>query len=310
MLKRLEPSSSDTWKRLILWICKLLYGKKSIGPDRINQIEENKKLIRTPQSECQNVLSYLQFRRQDVQDAIANAEFREKNVSEFNTRAPNLKLITDSESFPGPVRVFTKKLSESEMFTLENGVITTPSGLKAIATYNSCTGKICIFYSATEFSLKGRGPKTMLADAQIASGGVHRMYCEAVILAAHAKEAFGKDNVSLSGHSLGGSLCQFASASLQIPGIALNPAAINENLLLGLPPGNLSWARRNGLQITVQGDIVSGRMFTGRNKGRCVQLFEQKLVLPYEGKGNAHRASALRAAFDSACNPSSTGASS
>jgi predicted esterase YcpF (UPF0227 family) len=144
----------------------------------------------------------------------------------------------------------------------------------------------------------------MLADVQIATGGIHKMFCEAVILANCAASAFGSGKTLLIGHSLGGSLCQFASASLKIPGISLNPAAVNENLLLGLSNDQLAYAKNNGLQMSVQGDIISDRMFTGGNQSRCVQLFENKVVLPYDGNENPHRQSALKAAFLAGASPS------
>jgi hypothetical protein len=68
--------------------------------------------------------------------------------------------------------------------------------------------------------------------------------------------------------------------------------------LLGLSADQLSFARENGLQVSMDRDIVSGKLFSGRNRGRCVQVFENKLVLPsYGGKENPHKASVLKAAF-------------
>ncbi|MDR0742188.1 MAG: hypothetical protein LBE98_01870 [Puniceicoccales bacterium] len=244
----------------------------------------------------------------DVQDAITIAAIKSRPPD--TSEAPRHVLIDNgsiSDRIPaaGQAKVanFMDKLEQCGMFYFENGVIKTKSGLQVTVTYNIETEKICIYYHGTKFSLRGRGKHTMFADLQIATGGVHRMCCEAVILANCAANAFGSDKTLLTGHSLGGSLCQFASASLKIPGISLNPAAVNENLLLGLSSDQLSYAKENGLQISVQGDIVSNRMFTGGNQGRCTQLFGNKVALPYNGGGNPHMQSALKTAFSAVISP-------
>ncbi|MDR2603112.1 MAG: hypothetical protein LBC11_00935 [Puniceicoccales bacterium] len=305
VLKRISPSSSDLWKTIILWVCNLIYGKTNINQDQVRQIADNKQVIRSPQVESinlSNIIGNMPFNTDDVRDAITIAAIKSKPP--VPTEAPRHVLI-EGQSIPDripvedqtKVRNFIGKLKASGMFSFEDGVIKTKSGLQAAVTYNTETHKICIYYYGTKFSLRGRGKQTMLADLQIATGGVHKMFCEAVILANCAASEFGSDKTLLTGHSLGGSLCQFASASLMIPGISLNPAAINENLLLGLPTDRLTYAKNNGLQISVQGDIVSDRIFTGSNQSRCIQLFGNKVVFPYNGQGNPHMQSALKTAF-------------
>jgi hypothetical protein len=305
MLKRISSSSSGPWEKLILLICNLIYGKTDVNQNQIGQIENNKQLIRTPQVESPNLrgsIEGLPFDTNDVQDAIT--------ISAIKSRPPDLGeasrhiLIGDqsiSDRIPdddqAKVRSFIGNLKESGMFSFEDGLIKTKSGLQVAVTYNSETKKICIYYHGTKFSLQGRGKHTILADLQIATGGVHKMCCEAVILADCAARAFGSGKTLLTGHSLGRSLCQFASASLKLPGISLNPAAVNENLLLGLPNENLRFAKESGLQISVKGDMVSGKLFSGRNNGGCTQLFGKKVVLPHNGKGNPHMQSALKEAF-------------
>ncbi|MDR1528320.1 MAG: hypothetical protein LBS22_01905 [Puniceicoccales bacterium] len=249
-----------------------------------------------------SVIENMPFDVEDVQDAIAIAAIKSKPPD--TGEAPRHVLIggtSISGRIPadGQAKVagFIDKLGKSGMFYFKNGVIKTRSGLQATITYNTETKKICIYYCGTKPSIRGRGKQTMLADLQIATGGVHKMFCEAVILADCAASAFGSGKTLLTGHSLGGSLCQFASASLKIPGISLNPAAVNENLLLGLSIGQLLYARSHGLQISVQGDIISDKVFAGRNQGRCVQSFGNKVVLPYNGGGNPHMQSALKTAF-------------
>ncbi|MDR2432762.1 MAG: hypothetical protein LBD34_03350 [Puniceicoccales bacterium] len=273
----------------------------------------NKEIIRESQTKhpsISNIIGSMPFDINDVQDAITIAAIKSRPPD--TKEAPRHVLIdcaSISDRIPANDRAkvenFIGKLEESGMFFFENGMIKTKSGLQATVTYNTETKNICIYYHGTKFSLCGRGKHTILADLQIATGGVHKMFCEAVILANCAASTFGSEKTLLIGHSLGGSLCQFASASLKIPGISLNPAAVNENLLLGLPSDQLDYARNNGLQVSVDGDIVSDRMFTGKNQGRCTQLFGNKVVLPHNGGGNPHMQSALKAAFLAMSSPQS-----
>jgi hypothetical protein len=286
----------------------LIYGTTNVDRNQVRQLKANKQLIRAPQVTSPNlssVIGNMPFNTDDVQDAITIAAIKSKPpiIGEDSRHVLiDGQTISDriSADDQAKVKSFIDKLEESGMFTFKKGLIETQSGLRVAVTYNTATNKICIHYYGTKFSLKGRGKQTMLADLQIATGGVHKMFCEAVILAHCAASAFGSDKALLTGHSLGGSLCQFASASLKIPGISLNPAAVNENLLLGLPNDQLEYAKNNGLQISVQGDIVSDRMFTGSNQGRCAQLFGTKVVLPYNGRENPHQPWVLQAAFSEA----------
>ncbi|MDR1457698.1 MAG: hypothetical protein LBI47_02515 [Puniceicoccales bacterium] len=315
MLKRIDPSSSGPWKKLILRICNLICGKTNVDQNQICRIEGNKQLIRTAQttsSSVEGITGGLPFDTNDVQDAITIAAIKSRPPDTRETPRHVLiggQSISDRIPADDQVKVtsFINNLRESGMFYFKDGVIETKSGLRVSVTHNTETHKICIYYYGTKFSLQGRGKQTLHADLQIATGGVHKMCCEAVILAKCAADAFGSDKTLLTGHSLGGSLCQFASASLKIPGISLNPAAINENLLLGLPTDHLLYAKNNGLQISVKGDIVSDKLFAGRKQGRCVQLFGNKVVLPHNGGGNAHMQSTIKAAFSAVASQPATG---
>ncbi|MDR3273807.1 MAG: hypothetical protein LBS87_00525 [Puniceicoccales bacterium] len=295
--KLLTPSSPAILRKLIAWVCSIIYSDpEGANAQRLELINENNLTIHSPQVPIANFENFeqMQFDTNDVRDAVAIAEA--SNVKYFNqckyvdrgtiTATSRRKLIDSPFAYENiangddrlAMRHFMEKIQESGMFYFENGVIKTASGLQATVTYNTEKRKICIHYHGTDFSNSPRRSKTMAANVKIVTGGVHEMVCEAAILADCAACVFGRDRVLLSGHSLGGSMCQFASAALKIPGISINPAAVNENLLLGLPSENLKFARDNGCQISVKGDPVSDgnllflRTFKGDNKRRCVQL--------------------------------------
>lgn len=87
--------------------------------------------------------------------------------------------------------------------------------------YNKRTGKAIIAYRGTNVS----DPKDLLTDAAIFFG-VERMtprFADAVDTAEKAQKMFGKKNVEVTGHSLGGSQAMYVSSRMGLPSYAYNP---------------------------------------------------------------------------------------
>ncbi|MDR3273966.1 MAG: hypothetical protein LBS87_01345, partial [Puniceicoccales bacterium] len=132
-----------------------------------------------------------------------------------------LERIGDAES-KEKMRRFLNAIKLSEKpFKFENGIIKTDFGMQATVVYDPDKKMLRVFYHGTDFDLTKRGRQTIKADLSIATdpNGPGRMADDAIELAQLAKDAFG-DNSRLSGHSLGGGLCQIASAHTGIPGIS------------------------------------------------------------------------------------------
>jgi hypothetical protein len=169
MLKRISPSSFGPWKKLILLICNLIYGKTNIDQTQICQIEGNRQIIRTPQpppSSIEGIIRGLPFDTSDVRDAITIAAIKSRPPD--TTEVPCHVLIGSqfiSDRIPADDQVkvtsFINKLGESGMFFFRDGVIKTRSGLQATVTYNTETKKYAF---------------TIVGQSLLSKGGVSRHY--------------------------------------------------------------------------------------------------------------------------------------
>ncbi|MDR0679623.1 MAG: hypothetical protein LBF42_01115, partial [Puniceicoccales bacterium] len=157
----------------------------------------------------------------------------------------------DPENREKITRFLSSLKTSNGRFRFENGNLVTDSGLKATLAYDPVKKVVHIFYHGTDFKRTKRGEQTMWADADIILGenGPREMADDAIALAQTAKDEFG-DKCRLSGHSLGGGLCQIASAHTQIPGVSINPAPVNEWCFAKLPRENLIYAREHGIQVS------------------------------------------------------------
>jgi hypothetical protein len=274
--------------------------------------EDNRRMLRMPQVPIKS-FDGLPFCADDIKDAVTIAAASQRNdinqigyvcgVPRRNVKTryilvgnqTNLERCT-SEDSRRKVNTFLAKLDQSQMFFFKNGMIRTRSGLQATIVWNEQLGKLFIYFDGTDLMDPHRGPQTILADVGIASGVISPMFNEAVELANCAISVFGR-NVVLSGHSLGGSVCQFASTSLLIPGIAINSAPVNEGWMSNLPNEKLRWVQENSCQISVNGDIF-GLASEITNSVGYVQLFKKTMTIPYKGDENPHRIIAAKAAVD------------
>ncbi|MDR2720804.1 MAG: hypothetical protein LBB15_00755 [Puniceicoccales bacterium] len=207
-------------------------------------------------------------------------------------------VLIDSTTIPGGIpepdlAAMTKFLDRLRLndgkFRFENGAIRTQSGMQATIAYDKTARFVRIFYHGTDFEPTSRGAKTILADIRIVSSPnvAEEMVNDAIQLAQFAVESFG-DMCRVIGHSLGGGICQIVSARTWIRGISINPAPVNEDFFAESEMEELEFARRTGVQISLDNDPLSNAILM-RNGG-AVNLFGRKINLPFSGRGNSHMA--------------------
>lgn len=104
---------------------------------------------------------------------------------------------------------------------LEGTITQKKTGLKA-ALYQQRDGKIGVSIAGTEAHLNQRMPKTWLNNAKAAVGFNCQHDKEARDLAMMAQDAFGKDRVTVVGHSAGGRAAAYAALQAHAPGVTFN----------------------------------------------------------------------------------------
>jgi hypothetical protein len=298
-------------------------SRRNLAPQQIapNQCStnseqaENRRIMHAPQVQIKSLTgSGLPFDADDIRDAVTIAAASKKPdiaKTEFIAGVPrrsaqsryipvsnqaHLERYT-SEDGHRKVNAFLAQLGQTQTFFFKDGMVRTASGLEAMVTYNEQLKKLCIYFVGTDLEDPYRGPQTLCADIGIVSGDIKPMFSEAVKLSNCATSVFGPDNVMLCGHSLGGSICQFVSASIGIPGIAMNSAPVNENWLLNLPSEKLKWVQKNSCQVSVENDIL-GLASTFASCIGCVHLFKETITVPYNGNKNPHYVDTLKEAVD------------
>jgi hypothetical protein len=289
--------------------------------------EENRRMMHAHRVSIGNLAgSGLPFDADDIRDAVTIAAASTvtqtardgyiAGVPRRNAQTSRYVLVGNqahlrqyvSENGRRKVGAFVEKLNQSQMFFFKDGMVRTRSGLLATVTYNEQLGKICVYLDGTDLQDPHRRQQTMDADAKIILGNLPQMFPEAAILLDCAASTFGPTSVFICGHSLGGSMCQFASAHIGVPGISINSAPINENWLLKLSNDKLKFAQNNGCHVSVQGDplsTVSSSALAG-NVG-CVQLFNKTLTVPHSGTGNPHLMSTVKEAAEAFFRPNARG---
>ncbi|MDR2436144.1 MAG: hypothetical protein LBD33_02450, partial [Puniceicoccales bacterium] len=259
--------------------------------------EENMAIVRAPQVRLESLAeSGLPFGADDIRDAVTiAADSKSPDVAQAgfiagvprgNARSryvlvgsqAHLERYT-SEDGHRKVNAFLDRLGQTQTFFFDrDGMVGTTSGLQATVAYNGQLGKMCIYFAGTDLLDPHRRLQSLCADVGIVSGSISPMFTEAVELVRLAVLVFGRDSVMLCGHSLGGSIVQFVSASIGIPGIAMNSAPINQSWILDLPSEKLRYAQKNGCQVSVEGDIFdSASRFASYMGLGCIQLFKKTI---------------------------------
>lgn len=105
------------------------------------------------------------------------------------------------------------------------------SGMEALLLQNQSTGEFVIAYRGTQEKID------IVVDAVIGINNYNAQYEDAEqfvldMLAKHQNIGLTKDNLTLTGHSLGGILTQAVGASLQIKGYAYNPFGVEKLLTM------------------------------------------------------------------------------
>ena len=111
------------------------------------------------------------------------------------------------------------------------------SGFYAEVYRNTATGEIAIAYRGTEPTDGG----DLRADYGIATGRADRQFGEALDFADKVAKAYPQSPISTTGHSLGGSLAQYASGVFNVPGETFNaPGIKNMSGLLPMTGNNVT----------------------------------------------------------------------
>jgi len=118
--------------------------------------------------------------------------------------------------------------------------------------YKTEKGDIVVAFAGTE------GAKDWYHNLKQGAGFESGQYNQAAALA--RKVAIAGNDVSFTGHSLGGGLATLASAITDKPAVTFNPAGLHSNTLQrqGIDPGKFTEKAENGLvvNVTTKGDAL------------------------------------------------------
>ncbi|NUR17065.1 MAG: DUF2974 domain-containing protein [Dermatophilaceae bacterium] len=141
--------------------------------------------------------------------------------------------------------------------------LTGPGGFQA-NIYRDDEGRYVLAFAGTDpSSVSDWG-----ANAQQGLGGLSTQHVQAIALAQHLAGAVGRDNMALTGHSLGGGLASTASLATDVPAVTFNAAGVHPNTVLaaaalghrdpGLEPGQVrNYHVRGEILTTLQNPLGS-----------------------------------------------------
>ncbi|MTI15022.1 alpha/beta hydrolase family protein [Sansalvadorimonas verongulae] len=171
---------------------------------------------------------------------------------------------------------FMGVLNQSQQFEgrLKQGsglIYDTKTGFVATVFKDGKTGQVKIVFGGTTAGQKLPFPddkkllfrQTVADAANFIGSSIPECYEQAANMARLAKEHFdpnGQDKVSLTGHSLGGGMAQYAGAMEQLPANCFSAAALGKAALTELNrQGALDpdWIKGNITQVMIKGDPVS-----------------------------------------------------